>query len=404
LALVVPGGLHPSGREQVVPSWLSLIERLARRHEVHAFALNHLTEAVTYPLAGATVHDLGQPGGMIAQQRALRRAMRAAGPFDIVHGFFADPAGLMAAAAGRRFGLPSVVTCDSGEFADRPDIGYGLQRSIRGRAIVSLTGQFASCVVVCSAYQERLAREHGLAVERIPLGVDLARFDVRASAAPPAPSATPGFRVLQVATLSPVKGQAVLLEALARAARRVPQVHLDLVGQDTLGGAIQAQARSLGLEHRVTFHGFVSHEDLPALYRRADVYVQSSHHEAAGAVVLEAAAAGLPIVGTGVGFVADWSADAALAVPDNDAPALAEALVTVLTNQAERARLAAAARRRVRDYDADVTTRQLEACYARIAHRQGGAGQNDAVAPPEAGPNDPVAGIVLFSGRPASLP
>jgi glycosyltransferase involved in cell wall biosynthesis len=331
--------------------------------------LNHLTQAVTYPLAGATVHDLGRPGGMLAQQRALGRAMRHAGPFDIVHGFFADPAGLMAVMAGRRFGLPSVVTCDSGEFADRRDIGYGLQRSIRGRAIVSLTAQFASCVIVCSAFQERLAREHGIAAERIPLGVDLTRFVGGTSAAPPAPSDNPGCRLLQVATLSPVKGQDVLLEALARVATRVPQVHLDLVGQDTLGGALQAQARSLGLEHHVTFHGFVSHEDLPALYRRADVYVQSSHHEAAGAVVLEAAAAGLPVVGTSVGFVADWSADAALAVPVNHAPALADALVAVLTSQPERARLAAASSRRVRDYDADLTTMQLEERYTRIARR-----------------------------------
>jgi glycosyltransferase involved in cell wall biosynthesis len=305
--------------------------------------------------------------------------MREAGPFDVAHGFFADPAGLMAALAGRHFGIPSVVTCDSGEFADRPDIGYGLQRSLRGRAIVSLTAQFATRLTVGSACQERLAREHGVAVERLPLGVDLERFHP-ARAMPPevspgrsasgdtAPVEGPaGSRLLQVGTLSPVKGQAVLLDALARVAKHVPDVHLDLAGEDTLGGALQARARRLGVEHRVTFHGFVSHEDLPALYRRASVYVQASLHESAPAAVLEAAASGLPIVGTNVGFVADWSADAALAVPVNDAPALAEALVTALTNQAERARLAAASRRRIRDYDADATTIQLEECYARLS-------------------------------------
>ena len=41
IAIVVTGGLHPSGREQVVPSWLALFERLAKTHEIHAFALTH---------------------------------------------------------------------------------------------------------------------------------------------------------------------------------------------------------------------------------------------------------------------------------------------------------------------------------------------------------------------------
>jgi glycosyltransferase involved in cell wall biosynthesis len=147
-------------------------------------------------------------------------------------------------------------------------------------------------------------------------------------------------------------------------------VRLDLVGQDTLGGALQAQARSLGIADRVAFHGFVGHDDLPALYRQSDVYVQSSFHESAPAAVLEAAASGLPIVGTDVGFVADWSGDAAVAVPVNDPGALAGALVRLLTGNEERRRLAAASGRRVRNYDADVTTMQLEEHYSSVARRQ----------------------------------
>ena len=376
IALVVPGGLHPSGREQVVPLWLWLIERLARRQDVHAFALHHLPDAITYPLAGATVHDLGRPGGFVARRRALIRAMRAAGPFDIVHGFFADPAGLAAIAAGRHFRIPRVVTFDSGEFADLREIGYGLQRTVRGRVIVSLAAQFATSVLVGSEYQERLAREHGVAVERLPLGVDSRRFGASGAGdeAVPAPrepgtgSREPGTgsRLLQVATLSPVKGQAVLLDALARVVASVPDVHLDLVGQDTLGGALQARARALGLEHHVTFHGFVSHDDLPALYRRADVYVQSSLHESAPAVILEAAASGLPIVGTEVGYLADWSDDAALAVPVNDARALADALRLVLGDHERRSRLAAAARARAVEFGADRTTALLLDHYERV--------------------------------------
>ena len=115
IAMVVTGGLHPSGREQVVPSLLALFSRLARDHEVHAFALRHLRQASTYDLLGFTVNDLGRPSAPLgwtqwAQERALRKAMSASGPFDLVHGFWGVPAGLLAARVGRHFGIPSIVT------------------------------------------------------------------------------------------------------------------------------------------------------------------------------------------------------------------------------------------------------------------------------------------------------
>ncbi len=65
IAIVVPGGLHPSGQEQVVPSWLALFERLARSHDIHAFALKHLEQPQSYSLRGFTVHDLGRPIGAV---------------------------------------------------------------------------------------------------------------------------------------------------------------------------------------------------------------------------------------------------------------------------------------------------------------------------------------------------
>lgn len=127
IAIVVSGGLHPSGEEQVMPSWLALFEQLAKKHTLHAFALRHLPEAQTYSLRGFTVHDLGRPSaplgfGRWAQEKALTRALDAHGPFDVIHGFWADPAGQLAARAGRRLRVPSVVTCDSGEFVSLPKI------------------------------------------------------------------------------------------------------------------------------------------------------------------------------------------------------------------------------------------------------------------------------------------
>jgi glycosyltransferase involved in cell wall biosynthesis len=362
VAIVMTGGLHPSGTREVMPSFLSLIERLARRHVVHAFTLRHLPEAASYPLAGAMVHDLGRPAGYWAQWRGLSRALRTHGPFDVLHGYWADPGGVLTAVAGRRMGIPTVVTCDSGEFAALPVIEYGLQRHARGRSIVRLACGLATRVHVTTRFMEELARIHGVDPVRLPVGIDPARWPLAD------PSEGPPWRLLQVASLNRVKDHGTLLCALARV-RRSHDAHLDLVGEDTLDGQLAREATTLGLSDVVHFHGFVPHDALPPFYRAAHLYVQSSLHEAGGASVLEAAASGVPVVGTRAGHVSDWAPDAAWAVPPGDADALADGIVQLLDDRARRRALAAAARQFVVSHDIDWTARELTALYTdAIAH------------------------------------
>src|SRR3954447_16760842 len=83
IGLVVTGGVDRSGRERVVPTLLWLIERLARRHEVHVFALHYYRDPCTYPLAGALVHDVGRVDGppglrLFRLRRRLDAAIRRA--------------------------------------------------------------------------------------------------------------------------------------------------------------------------------------------------------------------------------------------------------------------------------------------------------------------------------------
>lgn len=368
IALVVLGGLHPTGRVEVVPLWLSLIERLARRHEVHAFVLHHLDRPQSYALRGAQIHDLGSPArsaliGRWAQWRALEAGLEKHGPFDVIHGFWADPAGVLASAATRFLGVPSVVTFDSGELVALRDIDYGLQRTWHGRAAVRLAARWATRLHVASACMEMLAHARGLDVVRIPLGVDPARV--------PAPSDRrdgPPWRLLQIASLNRVKDHRTLIEALALASRDV-DVHLDLVGEDTLDGEIERHATQQQIAHRATFHGFVAHDTLPALRARAHLYVQSSRHEASGVAVLEAAASGLPIVGTRVGYVADWSPDGATAVEVANPSMLADAIVTLLRDPHRRRQQAHVAQQFALEHDVDWSVEALEGLYQDTIHR-----------------------------------
>lgn len=382
IALVVPGGVDPSGRRYVIPSLLWFIERLARRHDVHVFVLRYFERPCDYALLGAIVHDIGRPHGRpgwraARQWRRLAAAVRRHGPFDVIHGLWVMPAGVMAVSLARVLGIASVVTCDSGEFAAIPDIAYGSQLSWRGRLGVGLATRAASAVHVCSAFMADAARARGLAPVEIPFGIDLALFrpmthETSASVAEAVRArqrtgASP--RLLHVASINQVKGLSTLLCALSRLRREHDTLSLDVVGEDTLGGRLVAECASLGLDACVRFHGFRESRDLAAFYRRADLLMLPSRHEAAGVVVLEAAAAGLPTVGSALGYVSDWSPAAARAVPPNDPDALAAATSVLLRDADARAALAAAAFERASSYDVDRTVERFEHLYYRIAVR-----------------------------------
>lgn len=361
IALVVTGGLHPSGSEQIIPALLAFVMRLAEHHNVHAFALRHLSTPQRYTLGRATIHDLGRPPGRFRQWRALTTALVESGPFDVVHGYWGDPSGLLAAIAGKQLHVPSVVSCVSGEFVALPDIAYGLQRTVRGRAFMSATCRLATVVHVISDYMRALATQHGVDAVCIPLGIDTQRF-----AAGGGKRGGPPWRLLQVASMNRVKDQSTLLRTLARL-RQTSDVCLDIVGEDTLDGHLQREASALGIADAVTFRGFLPQHDVAALYRDADVYVQSSRHEAGGIAVLEAAAAGLPIVGTRVGYVSDWDDTAAIGVTPGSSDDLAAAILSVLNDAQRRNALAAAARARARQYDVVDTTRRMGDLYAALA-------------------------------------
>ena len=365
IAIAVVGGLHPSGEEQIIPSLVALFERLSESHEIHAFALNHLPEPRTYELRGFTVHDLGRPSAPLgfsrwAQERALARSLEKHGPFDLIHGFWADPAGQLAARAGRRLVIPSVVTCDSGEFVSLPQIQYGSQRTARGRRAVWEACTLATRVHVCTRFMAALAAAHGFTATVIPL------TSITSSAAatkPPDPtSRAVSFRLIQVASLSRVKNQRMVIDALPMVRARV-DAHLDLVGEDTLGGDLQRHAAAIGVADHVTFHGFLPQDKVLALLRAADLYVQSSLHEAAGVSVLEAAAAGVPTIGTLAGYVADWSPDKATSLADANPASLADAILRLHADPDGRRSIATLARTFAIAHDATWSAIQFDRLY-----------------------------------------
>ena len=215
VGLVVTGGADRSGRERVIPALLWLIEGLARVHDVHVFVLHHEREPSTYPLLGATVHDLGRVPNLPGlrrhlQRRRLMRAVRAMGGVDVLHGYWGLP-GAAAVAVARQLRIPSIVTANSGEWVAMPEIGYGLQRRWMDRRAVRFAMRGADAVTVCTQFMQRLAASHGVTAQVIPIGPPRAGI----AETPDRPPEGPPWRLMHVASIKPVKDHDTLLLAMS---------------------------------------------------------------------------------------------------------------------------------------------------------------------------------------------
>ena len=368
VVLVVPGGVDRGGVERVIPAILSLIERLADDHRVTVVALGQEPQASTYPLLGCTVVNVPPerrgPHRLARQVFRGVRAIGSRGEPDVIHALWASVTGLCAVAAGRRYGAPTVVHVAGGELVAMRDIGYGGALGRGGPIITRQVLGRATHVTVATDWM----RDHVIAAghrvdDIVPLGADRRRFT-------PAPHAAAPGRLVHVASLNRVKDQTTLLRAVALARTQVQDLHLDLVGVDTLDGAMQQLASELGLADATTFHGFVAHRELAPLLQSAQLHVMASRHEAGPLAALEAALCGVPTVGTSVGHVADLASlgePAAAAVSVGDHEALADEIIALLGDHEERHTLGLAARRWAEQHDADHTALRFAEIYATLA-------------------------------------
>lgn len=166
--------------------------------------------------------------------------------------------------------------------------------------------------------------------------------------------------LVTVGNLEVAKNHRFLLTVLAEAKRAGRSLSLDIFGEGPCLDDLQRQASSLGLEEQVRFRGY--RPDVRKLLPGYRVYVHASYTESSSLAIMEAMAAGLPIVAGGIGPIPELCDDGVEARfwPLDD-PARAAALLTDLLNrEPDRLKVASAARERFhRDYDADVVGPKL---------------------------------------------
>ena len=282
---------------------------------------------------------LGREIRVLSDVRALWGLYRVIRDFQpsIVH-THAAKAGLLGRLAARLAGVPVVVHTYHGHVLR----GYfGPVKTALFRAIEALLGPLSDALIAVSDAVKQDLVALGVAradrIRVVPLGLDLARLTEelpRGALRRVAGVGDEAPLVGMVGRLVPIKDVPTFLRAAALVRQARPDARFALVGDGEERAAIEAECQRLGLGREVYFHGW--RRDMEAVYGDLDVVVNSSRNEGTPVALIEALAAGRPVVATRVGGTADLLGGGAFGqlVPPQDPGALAHAILDVLRDPA----------------------------------------------------------------------
>lgn len=246
----------------------------------------------------------------------LAREIEAAG-IRHLHTHFATNAGEIAMLAATMADVPYSMTIHGPEEFNRPvQIKLGLK--VARAAFVAVITEFCASQVYCWAKLQDWAK---ITVVRCGLLADFLK-------APPAPPVDePHF--VHIGRLSGVKGQLLLLEALAEARRQGVPATLTLVGDGELRGEIEAGIARLNLGEHVTITGWADEAEVRAQLVRARAMVMASFAEGLPIVIMEALALGRPVLATNVAAIADLvrTGETGWLYSPGSVPAMADAML-----------------------------------------------------------------------------
>ncbi|MGB4467740.1 MAG: glycosyltransferase [Azovibrio sp.] len=300
--------------------------------------------------------------------------------YDLIHiqtPFVAHYAGV---ALAWRLGIPAVATYHTlfEEYLYHyiPFLPREWLRGLARRYSRRQCNELAGVIVPSTAMAERL-REYQVTttLEILPTGIPLQRFArgdraafrQRHGLAPDRPLA------LFVGRVAHEKNIGFLLEALQLACRRIPDLCLVVTGEGPARPALERQAGQLGLQDNVLFLGYLDRQtELPDAYAGADLFVFASRTETQGLVLLEAMAAGLPVLGLAAMGTRDiLEPERGCQVGADDVSRFAEQMVALFEQDQTRLRLAAETRAYAAEWSDQAMAARLCSFYEQICRQHG---------------------------------
>ncbi|NPA31595.1 MAG: glycosyltransferase family 4 protein [Chloroflexi bacterium] len=315
--------------------------------------------------------------GLYLNLRYTRRARQLLQTMDVVHVHHPLLSGQLALRYAKPWGLPIVFTNHT-----RYDLYMRaylplLPDALGDVALKAYLPRFCreiDLVIAPSRGVQEMLRRLGVdaPIAVVPNGVDLRRFERLPE---PWPRAQLGLEadhvvLIYVGRVAPEKNLPFLLRAFRGVHEVYPQARLLIVGDGPERENLEERARLMGLEQAVRFTGLVPYDEVPRYLRLADVFVTASVTEVHPLSVIEAMAAGLPVVGVrspGVGEVVQHEVTGLLV--EQDVAAYASAVGRLISEPETRARFGQAARQAARQYDVRHTAGLLLEHYQRL-HRE----------------------------------
>ncbi|ATE66434.1 glycosyltransferase [Rhizorhabdus dicambivorans] len=302
----------------------------------------------TLPMLGGRINPWSLERGLVPVLDRLRGEFA----FDVIDAEFFYPDGPAAVALGRRYGVPVSIK------ARGSDIHlWGAIPACRAKIVNA--GRAADGLLAVSAALRDDMIGLGLPGEKISVhhtGVDQGMFRPQDRAAAKAALSVEGPLVACIGNLIPIKGQALLIEAMAA----LPGVTLLIAGRGPEREALAARIVALGLGDRVRLLGALPHDQLPALLAAADVMALPSEREGLANAWVEALACGTPIVISDVGGARELvDRPAAGRLVERTPGAIAGGIRAVLADPRPQAEVAEATKRFTWE-------RNTEALYAHL--------------------------------------
>lgn len=221
--------------------------------------------------------------------------------FDLLHAFWAYPAGTIAVLFGKVFKIPSLITIQGGEAAAIKEINYGNMLKSRLRKITLWTCDHATVLNSVSKFLLKGLTAYGLKRNVgivIPFGADTNLF-VKTKK-----SDSEVLQIIHVANITEVKDQTTLLKTFALILENQP-AKLRIVGGDFMNKKLHSLIHEMNLNDHVEMIGSVPNQELADYYNQADIMVHTSLHEGLPSVAAEAMACGVVVSATRVGIFDD---------------------------------------------------------------------------------------------------
>jgi glycosyltransferase involved in cell wall biosynthesis len=225
-------------------------------------------------------------------------------------------------------------------------------------------------IIVPSGFLEAVFDRYGFTTEVVPNIINLTRFSAGENSA--SSSEEPVQCVLVARNLEPIYDNATALRAFGIVKNSYPALQLIIAGTGPERQALEKTVAELGLADAVTFTGRVDNENMPALYRKAQVMLNPSLVDNMPNSVLEALASGVPVVSTNVGgvpYVVEHD-KTALLVPPQDPQAMATAIIALLKDPARANRFREAGIQSVQQYTWPKVRSRLLEVYERILKKE----------------------------------